>query len=52
MNYNGVTQKAIVADQNVGGDNSVDMCLGQWEAFGGRDGDGSILRGMTWSTDF
>lgn len=52
MHYNGVTQKAIIADQNVGGDNSVDMCLDMWQAFGGRDGDGSILRGMTWSIDF
>lgn len=49
MKRNGVTRQAVVADQNVGGDNSIDMCLDLWQAFGGKDGDGSILKGMTWS---
>lgn len=49
---NGVTKKAIVADQNVGGDNSVDVCLGIWQAFGGHDNDGSILKGASWSINY
>lgn len=49
MKYKGVTQKAVVADQNVGGDFSIDMCLNMWKAFGGRDNDGSIIKPITWS---
>lgn len=49
MTHNGKTQKAIVADQNVGGDNSIDMCLNQWKGFGGKDNDGSIIKGISWS---
>ena len=48
MTHDGITQQALVADQNVGGDNSVDVCLNTWEAFGGHDGDGSIIRDMHW----
>ncbi|CAM1508924.1 Fc.00g026630.m01.CDS01 [Cosmosporella sp. VM-42] len=52
MTRNGVTRQAVVADQNVGGDNSIDMCLGLWQAFGGHDNDGSILQGMQWSINY
>ncbi|KAF7563422.1 hypothetical protein G7046_g705 [Stylonectria norvegica] len=52
ISHNGVTRQAVVADQNVGGDNSIDMCLGMWQAFGGHDNDGSIITGMTWSINY
>lgn len=49
MKRNGVTRKAVVADRNLSKDNSIDMCLDMWQAFGGRDGDGTLIRGFSWS---
>ncbi|KAH6605394.1 hypothetical protein Trco_007101 [Trichoderma cornu-damae] len=46
---NGVTRQAVVADRNVSVDNSIDMTLDLWEAFGGHDGDGTLIPGLTWS---
>ncbi|KAF4337282.1 hypothetical protein FBEOM_8871 [Fusarium beomiforme] len=51
MTYQGVTRQAIVADRNVSNERSIDMCLGIWKAFGGKDGDGSIRKGIQWSID-
>ncbi|OAA43707.1 hypothetical protein NOR_04282 [Metarhizium rileyi] len=48
MKRNGVKRKAMVADRNQGPDNSIDMCLDLWQAFGGRDRDGTLLRGFSW----
>lgn len=49
MTRNGVTRKAVVADRNVSNDKSIDMCLDLWKAFGGKDNDGTLLRGFSWS---
>lgn len=49
ITYNGVTRTGVVADRNVSADNSIDMCLDLWTAFGGRDGDGSIFHNMSFS---
>lgn len=46
---NGVTRQAAVADRNLSSTNSIDMTLDLWEAFGGHDGDGSIIPGFSWS---
>jgi hypothetical protein len=51
MKHNGVTKTAIVADRNVSVDNSIDMCLDLWQAFGGHDGDGTLIRGFSFSID-
>jgi hypothetical protein len=47
ISNNGVTRQAAVADRNAF--NSIDMTLDLWEAFGGHDGDGTIIPGFTWS---
>ncbi|KAJ2975887.1 hypothetical protein NQ176_g5261 [Zarea fungicola] len=49
MTYKGVTRKAIVADRNVSKDNSIDMCLDIWQAFGGRDNDGTLRKEIKWT---
>ncbi|KAM3563523.1 hypothetical protein MY1884_001221 [Beauveria asiatica] len=49
MTYKGVTRKAIVADENTSNEQSIDMCLGDWKAFGGKDRDGTLLRGVKWT---
>ncbi|OAA44578.1 hypothetical protein BBO_04061 [Beauveria brongniartii RCEF 3172] len=49
MTYKGVTRKAIVADQNTSNEQSIDMCLDDWKAFGGKDGDGTLRRGVKWT---
>ncbi|KAJ6788958.1 hypothetical protein PWT90_04195 [Aphanocladium album] len=49
ITHNGVTRTGVVADRNVSQDNSIDMCLDLWTAFGGRDGDGSIFHDMSFS---
>lgn len=49
MTYKGETRTAIVADRNVSKDNSIDMCLDIWKAFGGKDGDGTLRKGIKWT---
>ncbi|KAL7818396.1 hypothetical protein V8C26DRAFT_428304 [Trichoderma gracile] len=49
MTNNGVTRQAVVADRNLSVDNSIDMTLDLWEAFGGHDNDGTLIRGFSWS---
>ncbi|KAM3463617.1 hypothetical protein MY5147_009634 [Beauveria neobassiana] len=49
MTYKGVTRRAIVADENTSDEQSIDMCLGDWKAFGGKDGDGTLRRGVKWT---
>lgn len=49
ITHNGVTKTAIVADRNVSQDNSIDTCLDIWTAFGGHDGDGSLIHGASWT---
>lgn len=49
MKHNGVTKTAIVADRNLSNDHSIDMCLDLWQAFGGHDGDGTLIKGFSWS---
>ncbi|EHK46097.1 uncharacterized protein TrAtP1_013207 [Trichoderma atroviride] len=49
MKHNGVTKTATVADRNVSDDHSIDMCLDLWEAFGGHNGDGTVIRNFSWS---
>lgn len=49
MTYNGVTRTGVVADRNLSNDNSIDMCLDIWTAFGGRDGDGTVIHGVHYS---
>ncbi|KAM0667456.1 hypothetical protein ACQRIT_003488 [Beauveria bassiana] len=51
MTYKGVTRRAIVADENTSDEQSIDMCLGDWKAFGGKDGDGTLRRGVKWTID-
>lgn len=47
MSHNGVTRQAAIADRN--SFDSIDMTLDLWEAFGGHDGDGTIIQGFSWS---
>lgn len=47
MSHNGVTRQAAVADRNASP--SIDMTLDLWQAFGGHDGDGTIIQGFSWS---
>jgi hypothetical protein len=47
ITYNGVTRTGVVADRNLSPDNSIEMCLNLWTAFGGKDGDGSIFRKLS-----
>ncbi|KAK3181377.1 hypothetical protein K4F52_007391 [Lecanicillium sp. MT-2017a] len=49
MTYQGVTRKAVVADENTSGEQSIDMCLGDWKAFHGKDGDGTLRKNIKWS---
>ncbi|KAL7800248.1 hypothetical protein V8C37DRAFT_364627 [Trichoderma ceciliae] len=49
MTHNGVTRQAVVADRNLSNDFSIDMTLDLWQAFGGHDGDGTLIRGFSWS---
>ncbi|KAL6904079.1 hypothetical protein GGI43DRAFT_381770 [Trichoderma evansii] len=49
MKHNGVTKKAVVADRNLSNDHSIDMCLDLWQAFGGHDNDGTLIKGFSWS---
>ncbi|KAM3512352.1 hypothetical protein MY11210_003991 [Beauveria gryllotalpidicola] len=49
MTYKGVTRKAIVADENTSNEQSIDMCLDDWKAFGGKNGDGTLRRGIKWT---
>lgn len=49
LTYNGVTQQAIVADENTGDEQSIGMCLDLWEAFGGHDNDSSPITNVSWS---
>lgn len=44
---NGVSRTGVVADRNLSNDNSIDMCLDLWTAYGGRDGDGTVIHGMS-----
>ncbi|ATY65413.1 hypothetical protein A9K55_002148 [Cordyceps militaris] len=48
ITHNGVVEKAIVADRNGGGDNSIDTCPDLWQAFGGHDGNGTLIRVASW----
>ncbi|KAM0260062.1 hypothetical protein ACHAQJ_002986 [Trichoderma viride] len=49
MTHNGVTRQAVVADENTSSEQSIDMCLDLWQAFGGHDGDGTLIESFTWS---
>ncbi|OAA73486.1 hypothetical protein ISF_00387 [Cordyceps fumosorosea ARSEF 2679] len=49
MTYRGVTRRAVVADENTSGEQSIDMCLDDWKAFGGKDGDGTLRKGIKWT---
>lgn len=49
MTHNGVTRKAIVADENTSNEQSIDMCLSMWQAFGGHDNDGTLIKPFSWS---
>lgn len=51
MTRNGVTRKAVVADRNLSNDHSIDMCLDMWQAFGGRDNDGTVIHGFKWTVN-
>lgn len=44
---NGVSRTGVIADRNLSNDNSIDMCLDLWTAFGGRDNDGTVIRGLS-----
>lgn len=49
MTHNGVTKKAVVADENTSSEQSIDMCLELWQAFGGHDNDGTLIKPFSWS---
>lgn len=49
ISHNGVTRTGIVADRNLSNDNSIDMCLDLWTAFGGHDNDGTVIHNMSFS---
>ncbi|KID81657.1 hypothetical protein MAJ_11380, partial [Metarhizium majus ARSEF 297] len=49
MTRQGVTQQALVADENMSSEQSIDMCLDMWKKFGGRDNDGTLREGIEWS---
>ncbi|KIL87816.1 hypothetical protein FAVG1_08695 [Fusarium avenaceum] len=49
MTRNGVTKQAVVADENTSSEQTIDMCLDIWQAFGGVDNDGTLRTGITWS---
>ncbi|CEJ81208.1 hypothetical protein VHEMI01350 [[Torrubiella] hemipterigena] len=47
IKHNGVTRTGVVADRNLSNDNSIDMCLDLWTAFGGHDNDGTVIHNMS-----
>ncbi|KAJ2983471.1 hypothetical protein NQ176_g658 [Zarea fungicola] len=47
ISKNGVSRTGVVADRNLSSDNSIDMCLDLWTAFGGQDNDGTVIHGMS-----
>ncbi|KAL7787050.1 hypothetical protein V8C37DRAFT_274398 [Trichoderma ceciliae] len=49
LTHNGVTRQAVVADENTSSEQSIDMCLDLWQAFGGHDNDGTLIKPFTWS---
>lgn len=49
MTHNGVTKRAVVADENTSNEQSIDMCLDLWKSFGGHDNDGTLIKGFKWS---
>ncbi|KAK1240309.1 hypothetical protein MKX08_007751 [Trichoderma sp. CBMAI-0020] len=49
MKHNGVTRQAVVSDENTSDEQSIDMCLDLWQAFGGHDGDGTLIENISWS---
>lgn len=49
MTHNGVTKKAVVADENTSNEQTIDMCLDSWQAFGGHDNDGTLIKNIKWS---
>lgn len=49
LTHNGVTRQAVVADENTSSEQSIDMCLDLWQAFGGHDNDGTLIKSFTWS---
>lgn len=49
MTHNGVTRKAVVADENTSNEQTIDMCLENWQAFGGHDNDGTLIKNINWS---
>ncbi|KAK2608942.1 hypothetical protein QQS21_002518 [Conoideocrella luteorostrata] len=51
MTHNGVTRKAVVADKATSSGQLIDMCLDLWQAFGGHDNDGTVIKGFEWSVE-
>ncbi|KAL7940935.1 hypothetical protein V8C42DRAFT_336264 [Trichoderma barbatum] len=49
LTHNGVSRQALVADENTSSEQSIDMCLDLWQAFGGHDNDGSLIKNFSWS---
>ncbi|UKZ78138.1 hypothetical protein TrVFT333_005872 [Trichoderma virens FT-333] len=49
MTHNGVSRQAVVADENTSSEQSIDMCLDLWQAFGGHDNDGTLIKNFSWS---
>ncbi|EHK51004.1 uncharacterized protein TrAtP1_009952 [Trichoderma atroviride] len=49
MTHNGVTRQAVISDENTSDEQSIDMCLDLWQAFGGHDGDGTLIENISWS---
>lgn len=49
MTHNGVSRQAVVADENTSSEQSIDMCLDLWQAFGGHDNDGTLITNFSWS---
>lgn len=47
ITHNGVTRTGVVADRNLSNDDSIDMCLDLWTAFGGHDNDGTVIHNMS-----
>ncbi|KID61701.1 hypothetical protein MAN_08940, partial [Metarhizium hybridum] len=51
MKYNGITQKAVVADRNAGATPSIDMCTDVWKNFGVEVAVGRLDGGIDWSIE-
>ncbi|KAL6894968.1 hypothetical protein GGI43DRAFT_386110 [Trichoderma evansii] len=49
MTHNGVTRQAVISDENTSSEQSIDMCLDLWQAFGGHDNDGTLIQNISWS---